>query len=84
MIAVSINLSSESYAGGGLAIRSSKTKELICEVQNPGYGDAIIFPVHERFEHRVTRVEGTTPKTALAGWFRSKFDPNSLFGRGKA
>jgi 2-oxoglutarate-Fe(II)-dependent oxygenase superfamily protein len=82
MIALSINLSPEPYDGGALEIRSSKTKELICEVQNPGYGDAVIFPVDERFEHRVTRVEGKTPKTALAGWFRSKFDPNSLFGRG--
>jgi hypothetical protein len=82
MIALSLNLSRQPYESGTLQIRSSRTKELVCEVENPGYGDALIFPVDERFEHRVGRVEGNTAKTALAGWFRSKFDPNSLFGRG--
>jgi hypothetical protein len=82
MIALSINLSTQPYDGGALHIRSSKTRELLGEVENPGYGDALIFPVDERFEHRVGRVDGETAKTALAGWFRSTFDPNSLFGRG--
>jgi hypothetical protein len=82
MIALSINLSKQRYEGGALQIRSAETKELLCSVENPGYGDALIFPVEARFEHRVGRVEGETAKTALAGWFRSKFDPNSLFGRG--
>jgi hypothetical protein len=83
MIALSINLTSEPYRGGALQIRSSQSRELLCEVSNSSYGDALIFPVDERFEHRVCQVEGTTAKTALAGWFRSKFDPNSLFGRAK-
>jgi hypothetical protein len=83
MIALSINLSKQPYEGGTLQIRSSETKELLCSVENPGYGDALIFPVEERFEHRVGRVEGQTSKTALAGWFRSEFDPNSLFGRSR-
>lgn len=83
MIALSINLTPGQYRGGALQIRSSQSRELLCEVHNSGYGDALIFPVDERFEHRVCEVEGTTAKTALAGWFRSKFDPNSLFGRAK-
>jgi hypothetical protein len=82
MIALSINLSKQPYDGGTLQIRLSETKGLLCEVENPGYGDALIFQVDEKFEHRVGRVEGNSDKTALAGWFRSKFDPNSLFGRG--
>ena len=82
MIALSLNLNSQPYERGTLQIRSAQTKELLCEVENPVYGDALIFPVDERFEHRVGPVEGNTAKTALAGWFRSKFDPNSLFGRG--
>ena len=84
MIALSINLSAEAYNGGALQIRSSASRELLCELQNPGYGDAVIFAVDERFEHRVCQVEGIKAKTALAGWFRSKFDPNSLFGRGRS
>lgn len=82
MIALSLNLNRQPYESGTLQIRSARTKELVCEVENPGYGDALIFPVDERFEHRVGQVEGNTSKTALAGWFRSKYDPNSLFGRG--
>ncbi|HEV8587800.1 MAG TPA: 2OG-Fe(II) oxygenase [Pyrinomonadaceae bacterium] len=83
MIALSINLNAEPYAGGALQIRSAEMHELLCEVYNRGYGDALIFPVDEKFEHRVCEVEGGAAKTALAGWFRSKPDPNSLFGRGR-
>ena len=81
MIALSINLSREPYLGGALQIRSKDTRELLCEVDNPNYGDALIFPIDEQFQHRVCEVEGTTAKTALAGWFKSKCDPNSLFGQ---
>jgi hypothetical protein len=81
MIALSINLNAEPYEGGALQIRSAKTHEVLSEVHNRNYGDAIIFPVDARFEHRVCKVESGAGKTALAGWFRSKADPNSLFGR---
>lgn len=84
MIALSINVNAESYEGGALQIRSAKTHDLLSEVDNRNYGDAIIFPVDERFEHRVCEVESGAAKTALAGWFRSKPDPNSLFGRGRS
>ena len=83
MIALSINLNAEPYEGGALQIRSAKTHEVLSEVHNRKYGDAVIFPVDERFEHRVCEVERGAAKTALAGWFRSKPDPNSLFGRGR-
>lgn len=83
MIGLSINLTPEPYEGGALQIRLAGTRELVCEVNNPGFGDALIFPIDERFEHRVCEVEGTVTKTALAGWFRSNPDPNSLFGRGR-
>ncbi|HXT64669.1 MAG TPA: 2OG-Fe(II) oxygenase [Pyrinomonadaceae bacterium] len=82
-IALSINLNVESYEGGALQIRSAQTREVLCEVYNRHYGDAIIFPVDEKFEHRVCEVESGAAKTALAGWFRSKPDPDSLFGRGR-
>lgn len=84
MIALSINLNAEPFEGGALQIRSAKTHEVLSEVHNRNCGDAIIFPVNEKFEHRVCEVESGTAKTALAGWFRSKPDPNSLFGRGKS
>jgi len=83
MVALSVNLNAEAYEGGALQIRSAKTHEILCEVYNRRCGDAIIFPVDEKFEHRVCEVESGAAKTALAGWFTSKPDPNSLFGRGR-
>ena len=83
MIALSINLNAAPYEGGTLQIRSAGTHEIMCEVYNRNSGDAIIFPVDEKLEHRVCEVESGAAKTALAGWFTSKPDPNSLFGRGR-
>ena len=83
MVALSINLTAGPYEGGALQIRSATTHEILCEVDNRNYGDAIIFPVDEKFEHRVCEVESGAPKTALVGSFMSKPDPNSLFGRGR-
>jgi len=80
-IALSVNLSEKLYEGGELQIRSADSHQVLCTVENPQSGDAIIFPVDEKFQHRISDVTGGAPKTALAGWFRSRFDANSLFGR---
>ena len=84
MITLSINLSDRVYRGGTTLIREAATKRLVCELPNTGFGDAILFPIGPRFEHRVLDVEGDAPKTALAGWFNSKPDPRYLFARGGA
>jgi len=84
MVTLSINLSEEVYRGGTTLVREADTKRVVCELPNTGFGDAILFPIDPRFEHRVLDVEGDTPKTALAGWFNSKPDPRYLFTRGAA
>ena len=84
MITLSVNLSDEVYRGGTTLVREADTKRVVCELPNTGFGDAILFPIAPRFEHRVLDVEGDTPKTALAGWFNSKPDPRYLFARGAA
>ena len=84
MVTLSINLSDAVYRGGTTLVRESDTKRVVCELPNTGFGDAILFPIGPRFEHRVLDVEGDTPKTALAGWFNSKPDPRYLFARGAA
>jgi len=70
-LAISINLSDAAYQGGILQIR-----DLSCGIRetlpNPGFGDAIIFPIAEHLEHRVTPVKGKFPKTAFSGWFCSR------------
>lgn len=74
MIAMSINLSAEIYAGGILQIRDRESKQILHEVANTGFGDAIIFRIARKLQHRITQVHGKVSKTAFAGWFLSQPD----------
>src|SRR5882762_5735489 len=69
LVALTINLNPEPYQGGVLTIREAKTGRILSELTNSGFGDAILFRINERLEHRVSDVEGRVAKTALAGWF---------------
>ena len=68
----------EIYQGGVLMIREGETKRILTELTNTGFGDAILFSVDANLEHRVSDVEGTAAKTALAGWFESEPDYRML------
>ena len=78
LVGMSINLSRELYSGGRLQIRDHVSGEIVSEVANAGIGDAVIFRLSDRFQHRITDVEGTASKTAFAGWFRAQPDFMSL------
>ncbi len=78
MIAMSINLSTDIYSGGILQIRDSKTKKIYHKVANVGFGDAILFRIHDRLEHRLTAITGTMAKVSYAGWFRSRLNYQSF------
>lgn len=69
VIAVTVNLSTGIFKGGELEIREAKTRRVIRKIANVGPGDAVMFRVDPRFEHRVMPITGDVPKTALAGWF---------------
>jgi hypothetical protein len=84
LIALTINLNTEPYQGGVLSIRETKTKRMMGELSNTGFGDAILFRIDERLEHQVSDVEGTVPKTALAGWFESEPHYRTLLAEGVA
>jgi 2OG-Fe(II) oxygenase superfamily len=71
MVAMTLNLSPGVYAGGLLEMRERSSKEVIAELANTGPGDAILFELAAELQHRVTPVEGSNAKTALAGWFKS-------------
>jgi len=73
-IALSINLTGQPYSGGVLEIRESRSKRVLSRVGSTGFGDGIIFPIAADLEHRRTTVSGSVPKTAFAGWFKSKPD----------
>jgi 2OG-Fe(II) oxygenase superfamily len=78
LIGMSLNLSPEVYAGGVFQLRDCASKTILIEAPNTGEGDAIVFRIDSAFEHRVTGVEGSVPKTAFAGWFMASPDFLSL------
>ena len=84
LLALSINLNTEPYQGGGLSIREAKTRRVLSVVINPGFGDAVLFRISERLEHRVSAVEGTVAKIAFSGWFESEPDYRTLLAEGIA
>jgi len=84
LLALSINLNTEPYQGGLLSMREAKTRRMLCELPNPVFGDAILFRVDERLEHRVSNVDGTVPKIAFSGWFESQPDYRTLIAEGIA
>ena len=71
LIAMSINLSKEVYDGGSLQIRQGESGKIIYEIENVGFGDAIIFRLDSCLQHRLTTLKGKRAKTAFAGWFQS-------------
>ena len=87
LLGMSINLSSQDYAGGVLQLRERSSGEIVAEAPNAGRGDAVVFRLSNRFQHRITNVEGAVAKTAFAGWFRAQPDflsmlrSETLFGR---
>jgi len=83
LLALSVNLNTEPYEGGVLSIREAATERILCELTNSGFGDAILFRIDERLQHRVSDVEGTVAKTALAGWFESAPDYRTLLMGGR-
>ena len=84
LVALTINLNTEPYQGGVLSIREAKTRRTLCELSNPGFGDAILFRIDERLEHQVSDVAGTVHKIALAGWFESGPYYRTLLAEGVA
>jgi hypothetical protein len=71
LLAISINLGREPFQGGVLEIRDRRTGDIVHRSANTGRGDAVVFRIGEHLEHRVSPVEGTTSRTAYAGWFSS-------------
>jgi hypothetical protein len=72
LVALSVNVGTESYRGGTLQIRDAHSRELLHEARPTHPGDALLFRLAADLEHQVTSVEGSTPRTAFAGWFKSR------------
>jgi 2-oxoglutarate-Fe(II)-dependent oxygenase superfamily protein len=74
LIGMSINLGKAPYAGGVLQIRERDSIQIVAEIPNTTPGDAVIFRLSDRLQHRITEIEGEVAKTAFAGWFKSQPD----------
>ena len=74
VIAMSVNLSEQSYLGGELMLRHRDRPEKIQQIVNTSFGDALLFRLGAKLEHQVAKVRGRAPKTAYAGWFRTQPD----------
>ncbi len=72
LIGLSVNLSTEVFSGGEFELRCQGADEILCQVSNTGFGDALLFRIAPDLLHRVAGMHGTVPKTAYAGWFRSQ------------
>lgn len=69
VVAMSMNLSRNVYSGGALQMRYYDSEEILREVHNTGFGDALLFRISEKLAHRVQGVTSDNPKIAFAGWF---------------
>jgi 2OG-Fe(II) oxygenase superfamily len=70
-VGFSMNLSTDVFQGGSFELRDRSTLAPLAQVNNTGFGDALLFRISADLQHRVTQVVGTVPKTAWAGWFRA-------------
>jgi len=68
-VAMSLNLTRAVFSGGALQMKSAGSNDLLSEVRNTGFGDALLFRVSKQLLHRVQGVEGGIARTAFAGWF---------------
>ncbi len=71
-VGLTLNLSSVPFRGGLFLMRARESGRMLAQIANTGQGDALIFKISKHLEHRVADVEGDEPKTAFAGWFKTK------------
>jgi hypothetical protein len=69
LVALTLNLSEEIFEGGELELREVDQPDPLWKIANTGPGDALLFAIAPNLQHRIRPMEGSTPKTALAGWF---------------
>ena len=74
MVGMSLNLSTEVFSGGVFQLRNKESEQILCEMPNTGPGDAILFRIAHGLQHQITPIAGAVPKTAFAGWFKSRPD----------
>jgi 2OG-Fe(II) oxygenase superfamily len=84
LVAMSINLTEGMFRGGVFQIREARSGRITGEVANAGLGNAVLFGISKDLEHRVTGIEGDTPRISFSGWFKSGAGIHSDAGQSHA
>ena len=57
-VGFSMNLSTDVFRGGTFELRDTRTLTPLAQVNNTGFGDALLFRISSDLQHRVTEVVG--------------------------
>ncbi len=71
LAAFTVNLSREPFEGAALQVRDAGTEEIVCEIDDVEFGDAVLIQISRAYQHRNSPLRGTIPKTSHAGFFYS-------------
>ena len=67
--AFTVNLSSRPFEGARLQIKDAASDDLLTEVGDLEFGDAVLIEISRAYQHRNSPLRGTAPKTSYAGFF---------------
>lgn len=67
--AFTVNLSPEPYEGARLQIKRAADDEIVTEIDDLAFGDAVLIQISRDYQHRNSPLLGTAPKTSYAGFF---------------
>ncbi|HEX8065850.1 MAG TPA: hypothetical protein VF520_04905 [Thermoleophilaceae bacterium] len=69
LAAFTINLSPQPFDGARLQVKSAADDELLTEIGDLDFGDAVLIQISRAYQHRNSPLLGTAPKTSYAGFF---------------
>jgi hypothetical protein len=69
LAAFTINLSPQPFDGARLQIKDASDDELVTELGELDFGDAVLIQISRAYQHRNSPLLGTAPKTSYAGFF---------------
>ena len=69
LAAFTINLSPQPFDGATLQIKNASDDELLTEIGELEFGDAVLIQISRSYHHRNSPLLGTAPKTSYAGFF---------------
>ena len=79
LLGMTINLSTEPVQGGEFQIRDRSGSRKVHRTIKSHFGDAHLFRIDKRLEHRVLPLKGTVPRISCGGWFRPHRNVRDLF-----